>query len=201
VYSPAAGTVLHAGMQTLSTTFAPTDTADYNTVTASVTITANPATSTAPRPPPAAGPVTGSGHLAVSDWGNHRVLEFVPPFSTGMAASLELGFPACVGMNSPTPFADGWTCPSDGYFCGPGALAFDSEGNLWVSDAGKNRILEFSPPFSSGMAASLVIGQPDFTSGSLKPTAIGYPLLLYHHPQSYPQLTLDRALRLWTFPT
>ena len=36
VYSPAAGTVLGAGTQTLSTTFTPTDTADYGTVTGSV---------------------------------------------------------------------------------------------------------------------------------------------------------------------
>ncbi len=45
VYSPAAGTVLAAGSQTLNATFAPTDTTDYNTATASVTLTVNPATS------------------------------------------------------------------------------------------------------------------------------------------------------------
>lgn len=40
-YSPTAGTVLPTGTQTLSTTFTPADTADYNTATASVTITVN----------------------------------------------------------------------------------------------------------------------------------------------------------------
>ena len=39
VYSPAAGTLLQPGTQTLSVTFKPTDTTDYNTVTASRTIT------------------------------------------------------------------------------------------------------------------------------------------------------------------
>jgi hypothetical protein len=38
VYTPAAGMVLSAGTQTLSTTFTPTDTTDYNTASASVQI-------------------------------------------------------------------------------------------------------------------------------------------------------------------
>ena len=41
-YSPVAGTVLQAGTQTLSATFTPSDTTDYTTATASVTITVNP---------------------------------------------------------------------------------------------------------------------------------------------------------------
>jgi hypothetical protein len=40
-YSPAAGTMLKAGAQTLSVTFTPTDTADYTTATASVGLTVN----------------------------------------------------------------------------------------------------------------------------------------------------------------
>jgi RHS repeat-associated protein len=43
-YSPAAGTVLAAGSQTLNVTFTPTDSADYTTATASVTLTVNKAT-------------------------------------------------------------------------------------------------------------------------------------------------------------
>ena len=41
VYSPAAGAVLAAGAQTLSTTFTPTDTTDYTTAKASVTLQVN----------------------------------------------------------------------------------------------------------------------------------------------------------------
>jgi hypothetical protein len=41
VYNPAAGTTLAAGPQTLSTTFTPTDTTDYTTNTAQVTIQVN----------------------------------------------------------------------------------------------------------------------------------------------------------------
>ncbi len=45
-YSPAAGTVPKAGSDTLSVTFTPTDTADYKTVTASVTLAVAQATPT-----------------------------------------------------------------------------------------------------------------------------------------------------------
>jgi MBG domain (YGX type)/Chitobiase/beta-hexosaminidase C-terminal domain/FG-GAP-like repeat/Abnormal spindle-like microcephaly-assoc'd, ASPM-SPD-2-Hydin/NHL repeat len=46
VYTPAAGTVLKAGSQTLSVTFTPTDTTDYTTATATATLTVNKATLT-----------------------------------------------------------------------------------------------------------------------------------------------------------
>jgi streptogramin lyase len=42
-YSPAAGTLLAAGQQTLAVTFAPTDSTDYTSATASVTLTVNQA--------------------------------------------------------------------------------------------------------------------------------------------------------------
>ena len=51
-YSPAAGTVLSAGSQTLSVTFTPTDTTDYNTATDSVTLIVNKATPTVTWDPP-----------------------------------------------------------------------------------------------------------------------------------------------------
>jgi len=54
VYSPASGTVLSVGSQNLSTTFTPTDTTDYATATASVTLTINQATPTITWAAPAA---------------------------------------------------------------------------------------------------------------------------------------------------
>jgi YVTN family beta-propeller protein len=54
-YSPAAGTVINAGMnQTLSVTFTPTDTTDYNTATGSVSLTVNQAMPTITWATPAA---------------------------------------------------------------------------------------------------------------------------------------------------
>ena len=46
VYTPSTGTVLDAGSKTLSVAFTPTDTTDYNTATATVTLTVNKATPT-----------------------------------------------------------------------------------------------------------------------------------------------------------
>lgn len=52
-YSPAAGTVLRAGTQTLKVTFTPTDTTDYTTANASVQLTVNKATPVITWPTPA----------------------------------------------------------------------------------------------------------------------------------------------------
>ncbi len=51
VYTPALGTVPAAGLQTLSVTFTPTDTTDYNTATTSVTLTVNQAPTITQRQP------------------------------------------------------------------------------------------------------------------------------------------------------
>jgi hypothetical protein len=53
-YSPSAGTVLTAGSHTITATFTPTDSADYTTATANVTLTVNQATPTITWATPAA---------------------------------------------------------------------------------------------------------------------------------------------------
>lgn len=98
-----------------------------------------------------------SGNLWVADSYNDRILEFSPPFSDNMSATLALG-----QMNFVTPKQQQGTCGS-GLIC-PVGVAFDRYGNLWVSDTSNNRVLMFQPPFHSGMSASMVIGQPIFSS-------------------------------------
>ncbi len=98
-----------------------------------------------------------SGDLWVSDSQNHRVLEFEPPFANGMAARLVIG---------QTDFVSNGFGTSASALFGPFGVAFDSAGNLWIGDEGNSRVLQFTPPFSTGMSASLVLGQPNFTSGS-----------------------------------
>jgi sugar lactone lactonase YvrE len=100
------------------------------------------------------------GNLWVSDYSNSRVLEFVPPFSTGMAATLELGQPSATGFTSNLPDNGGVSANS---LFTPEEPAFDSNGNLWLADPLNNRVLEYVPPFTNGMAANTVIGQADFT--------------------------------------
>jgi sugar lactone lactonase YvrE len=63
-YTPAAGTVLGAGQQTLTVTFTPTDTTDYTTATATVVLTVNLA------PPvisPASGTYTSAQTVTITD--------------------------------------------------------------------------------------------------------------------------------------
>jgi len=103
------------------------------------------------------------GNLWVGEFGNNRVLEFKPPFSNGMAASLVLG---------QVDFAhgainQGLAAPTDSTSWGAHGLAFDSQGRLILADERNNRTLVFAPPFFNGIPASLVIGQVDFTHGSV----------------------------------
>ncbi|EQD54199.1 NHL repeat containing protein, partial [mine drainage metagenome] len=114
-----------------------------------------------------AGPVNGSnlgggsyamtfdahGDLWVTDWYGNRVVEYVPPFVDGMSVSLVLGQSNFSGTSGESAAAQ---------LNEPDGLAFDSQGNLWVSDYGNNRVVEFRAPFSDGEAASVVLGQPGF---------------------------------------
>ena len=98
-----------------------------------------------------------AGNLYVADTGNNRILQFVPPFTDGMAASLAFGQPSGVTNLTTNGFSDTNTGLDR-----PIGLAFDHSGNLWVVDNLNNRIVEYVPPFTAGMAASVVIGQTGF---------------------------------------
>lgn len=146
-----------------------------------------------------------AGNIWVADSMGSRVLEFQPPFTNGMDASLVIGigFPVSIAFNSKgnlwvddetaseileftAPFANDMkptvnigaytTCDPGPYHlyippsasgttpCGHSGIAFDAKGDLWVSDFYNLRVLEFVPPFSDGMAASLELGQPAATA-------------------------------------
>ena len=96
-----------------------------------------------------------TGDLWVSDGGNSRVLEFQPPFSTGMNASLVIGQPDFTHNYCPVA-SEGCKSLSWTVLHGPGDIAFDPAGNLWVIEYAEipERLIEFKPPFSSGMRAS-----------------------------------------------
>lgn len=104
------------------------------------------------------------GNLFVGDYGNCRIVEYQPPFTTGMAASIAIGEP---DLNSS---GCGTTASS---LNSPLGVAFDGIGNLWTGDYTNNRVLEFKAPFTTGMSASLVIGQADFTSSAAATSASG----------------------------
>jgi sugar lactone lactonase YvrE len=108
-----------------------------------------------------------AGNLWVADTLNNRVLEYVPPFSNGMDATLALGQPSL------TSGALSLSASSATSMSHPSGVAFDASGNLWVADYWNNRVLKFVPPFSTGMGANAVLGQPDFTTSAAGATRSG----------------------------
>ncbi|HYC12079.1 MAG TPA: NHL repeat-containing protein [Nitrososphaerales archaeon] len=99
-----------------------------------------------------------AGNLWVADTYDNRILEFKAPFSNGEGASIAIGQPNLLSTNGNT---------TQSTLSLPEGVAFDSNGNLWVSDTDNNRVVEFVPPLSTGMGATVVLGQDAyFFSGS-----------------------------------
>ena len=88
-YSPAAGAVLPSGNQTLNVSFAPTDTTDYMTATASVTLTVNAPISVTISPATATLYSNGTQTFAatVANTSNQAVTWSISPSSAGSISS------------------------------------------------------------------------------------------------------------------
>jgi uncharacterized protein (TIGR03437 family) len=105
----------------------------------------------------AVNPLTGD--LYVADFGNNRVVRFLSPF----AYPTRIEPDAVFGQPNFTTRTAGAT--SNSSLNQPRAVAFDGAGNLWIGDAGNQRVVRFAagtlnnptPP-----AADTVIGQKDF---------------------------------------
>ncbi len=104
-----------------------------------------------------------NGNLYVADFGNNRVLRIPAPFSNpaGTAPDNVYGQP---DLNTVKPNSSGI---SDQSLKGPGGVAFDGSGNLWVADNGNNRLLRFPSAVldTNNAAADIVLGQTGFTVG------------------------------------
>ncbi len=118
------------------------------------------------------------GNLYVIDAGNNRILRYpiplaqsadLPPVDLVIGQSDLNGRAANAGQSGPSANSLAFSTGSGTFRAG---LAFDAQGNLWVSDPGNNRVLRFpaaelAPGASNQPSADLVLGQPDFTSNSL----------------------------------
>ncbi len=122
------------------------------------------------------GVYSDGSRLFVSDSSNHRVLVWnTIPTTSGQAANFALGQPNLTsGVSN-----NGGISASRLY--GPGQLG-GAGSKLYVVDISNNRLLGWnSIPSSSGQAANVVIGQPDFTSntasnGGISANSLSFPL-------------------------
>ncbi len=123
--------------------------------------------------------VDSRGSLYVVDAGNNRVLRYPQPFSQNeILPDLVIGQPT---FSSGAANAGGIASAGTLSFSSSGGalqgyLTFDKDGNLWVADAGNNRVLRFPAAAlganaSNGPSADLVLAQFDFiTSTYVNPT-------------------------------
>lgn len=103
--------------------------------------------------------VDSSGRLWVADRGNHRVLRFES------AATKVSGSPAD-GVLGQVLFTTAVSAAGATGMNGPGGVATNSTGTLWVTDKDNNRVLRFDNAAlkANGAAADSVLGQPDFAT-------------------------------------
>ena len=108
---------------------------------------------------------TSDGRLWVADPGNNRVLWFDDAASLGSGADASgvLGQDSFT-TNIPATTANGLN--------GPRGVLASADGTLWVVDASNNRVLAYrnAATLANGAAASIVLGQTNFTSLSLGTT-------------------------------
>jgi len=117
--------------------------------------------------------VDAQSNLYVLDSGNNRVLRFPKPTTqTDQLPDLVIGQ---LGFTSNSSNFNGIS-PQSLTFINPvgafaGYLAFDASGNLWIADAGNNRVLRYpaallGPNAKNAPAADLVLGQLDFATNT-----------------------------------
>ena len=115
--------------------------------------------------------------LYVVDGGNNRVLRYPKPFSqTGQVfPDLYVGQPS---LNSRVPDQPNGLVSAQGIYTASTSavfvanIAFDSAGNLWMTDPGNRRVLRFPAAAiakgGGGLTADIEIGQVDFVSAQTK---------------------------------
>jgi uncharacterized protein (TIGR03437 family) len=151
--------------------------------------------------------VDSAGNLYVADFGNSRVLRFPAPFNSGQTSLQSADM--VIGQASFTSIV---TDATERTLAGPLGLALTadgfnnsitSSGFLIVADAVQNRVLFFPKPFSTGIAATKVLGQLNFnsTSTSADPNRFAAPRAVAVDPQDRVLVADTGNRRLQIFST
>ncbi|MDE1846025.1 MAG: PGF-pre-PGF domain-containing protein [Candidatus Micrarchaeota archaeon] len=121
-----------------------------------------------------------SGNLWVTDAANNRVLKYPTPFVSNEGATVSIG-QGSFTTNAGLLTQNGLIFPK--------GVNFDPSGNLWVTDFGNNRVLEYDTPFTSNEGANIIIGQTSYTVNTALATNNGLS-----GPSS---ISFDNANNLW----
>lgn len=103
--------------------------------------------------------VDRDGNLYAADSGNNRVLRYPRPVAQSGRITPDL----VLGQANFTSSVS--AAVSSSSLNAPTGLALDSDGNLFVADAGNNRVMQFSAGVANNGAAIRVFGQPGFRTG------------------------------------
>ena len=151
--------------------------------------------------------------IYVSDYVNNRVLAWAnaATFTSGQPANLAIGQPDLLTtfQEGPSSVAQKTSTYTTG-LTRPSGIAVDQSGNLYVADAGNNRVLRYPKPFAqTGQfpEPDLWIGQtsvaaygPNYPSGTSTPTAQG--LFLSNGSNVLTSsLAFDSSGNLWVLDT
>jgi predicted esterase/sugar lactone lactonase YvrE len=120
--------------------------------------------------------VDSAGSLWVSDYLNNRVLRFDNASSRSNGSSAD----AVLGQPNFTTKTSGTTANK---MNGPVGIFVSGAGRLWVTDRFNHRVLRFDNASlkTNGSNADIVLGQPDFTTGTsgLSATKMNRPMGVY----------------------
>lgn len=149
-------------------------------------------------------------HLYIADTLNNRILGWnnATSFNNGAFADIVIGQNDLLTTISQGPGRGGSTLQASG-MTAPMGMAVDANGNLYVIDAGNNRILRFPKPFpnpfvtgsspASGFFPDLVIGQKNFSGNTANSGGVGASTLNFSAGGSVLQayMKFDTLGNLW----
>ncbi len=158
-YSPTIGTVLPAGLQTISATFTPTDAVDYSGATASVTLNVNPALLT----------ITPVSATRAYGFANPTFTYQATGFVNGETSSALTGAPAIATTAVLTSAPGSYGITATVGTLSSANYSFDfGAGNLTVTQAGSSSRIQLS-------SATIALGTPETISVTIVPAGAGVP--------------------------